>query len=159
MSCLAWNCRGFGNPQKVLALKKEINSKGPKFVFLSETRLLVGELRCVAYKLGFNFCLGVDCVLSGRGRCGGLGLLWSVDCEVVLRSFSSNHIDVRVGEVDVWRLMGIYGHPEYNNKWCTWRLLEQLATGCSLLWLCVGDFNEILEDSEKIVEIYEMMIV
>ncbi|KAL8517456.1 hypothetical protein ACS0TY_015628 [Phlomoides rotata] len=48
--------------------------------------------------------------------CGGLGFLWKVDCQVMLKSFSFNHIDVEIGEVDVWRLTGIYGFPEDGNK-------------------------------------------
>lgn len=45
--------------------------------------------------------------------------------------------------------MGIYGNPEKGQKWRTWRLMERLADGCSVQWLCVGDFNEILADNEK----------
>lgn len=149
MSCLVWNYRGLGNPRKVPALKKKIHAKGPKFVFLCETKLLVSELRRVAHKLGFDSCFGVNCDLSGGGRRGGLGLLWNVESMVVLNSFSSNHIDVNVGEVDVWRFTGIYGFPEDTLKWKMWRLMERLAVGCGLPWLCVGDFNEILHDREK----------
>lgn len=119
-------------------------------MFLCETKLLVRELRGVAFKLGFDYWLGVDCVATGGGRRGGLALFWSVDCLVELSSFSLNHINVRVGEVNPWRFTGIYGHPEDDQKWRTWSLLRRLATENQMPWLCVGDFNEILSDSKKL---------
>lgn len=149
MSCIAWNCRGLRNPRKVPVLKNEIISKGPKFVFLCETKLFVRELAGVARKLGFDFWVGVDCDSSGGVRSGGLGLFWNMDCPVNLYSYSHNHIDVCIGDVNSWRFTGIYGHPEDEFKWKTWSLLRRLATSHHLPWLCVGDFNEILTDTEK----------
>lgn len=148
MSCLVWNCLGLGIPQKVPVLKKEILSKGPVLV-LCKTKLLVEEMRRLARILGFDCCFGVDCDVSGGGRKGGLGLLWKAEDTMVLHSFSPNHIDVRVGEVDRWRFTWCYGFPEEGHKWKSWRLLERLAEGCDLPWLCAGDFNEILRDHEK----------
>ncbi|KAL8499584.1 hypothetical protein ACS0TY_019534 [Phlomoides rotata] len=149
MSCLAWNCRGLGNPRKVPTLKKEISSKGHKFIFLSETKLLVVELCRVAMKLGFDFYFAVDCVVTNGGRMGGLSFLWQVDCFMELCSFYKNHIDVQIGGGDAWRFTSVYGVPEDNKKWKTWRLLETLAGNSSLPWLCVGNFNEILFEHEK----------
>uniref|UniRef100_A0A2N9F6N4 Reverse transcriptase domain-containing protein n=1 Tax=Fagus sylvatica TaxID=28930 RepID=A0A2N9F6N4_FAGSY len=45
--------------------------------------------------------------------------------------------------------MGFYGFLEEQRKHESWRLLEHLGSMFSLPWLCVGDFNEILEQSEK----------
>lgn len=88
MSCLAWNCRGLGNRRKVPALKKEISSKGPEFIFLCETKLFRRELKGVARKLGFEYCFGVDCGRSiGGGRSGGLGFLWGRNSDVEVSSF------------------------------------------------------------------------
>ncbi|KAL8539523.1 hypothetical protein ACS0TY_001218 [Phlomoides rotata] len=126
-----------------------VETAGPKFVFLCETKLFIHVLRRVASRLGFDFCVDVDCVMSGGGRSGGLVFLWNVDCQVMLKSYSFNHNDVEVGEVDIWRFTGIYGFPEDAQKWKTWRLLGRLALGCSIPWLCVGDYNEIMFDSEK----------
>ncbi|KAL8465405.1 hypothetical protein ACS0TY_034784 [Phlomoides rotata] len=65
-------------------------------------------------------------------------------------ALKKNHIDVENGEVDIWRITSVYGFPEDCNKWKTWKLLERLVLGCSILWLCVDDFNEILSDHEKL---------
>lgn len=69
---------------------------------------------------------------------------------VELRSFSFNHIDVLIGKVERWRFTCCYGFSEEGQKWKTWKLLELIARGCDLPWLCAGDFNEIMSDEEKI---------
>lgn len=119
-------------------------------MFLCETKLFVRELGHLAHKLGFKCCIGVDCDISGGGRHGVLAFFWKADCVVHLSSFSQNHIDVRVGEINAWRITGIYGCPEDDQKWKTWRLLRRLAERRNEPWLCVEDFNEILDDSEKL---------
>ena len=45
--------------------------------------------------------------------------------------------------------MGIYGHPEANQKKHTWTLLRRLADLVVSPWLCFGDFNEVLNLNEK----------
>ena len=37
MSCLAWNCRGLGNPHAKRELEDLIQAQDPLIVFLSET--------------------------------------------------------------------------------------------------------------------------
>lgn len=107
---------GAWDPPEGSDAEKEIHSKGPKFVFLCEIKLLVAEMRHVASILDFDCCLDVDCDVSGGGCRGGLGLLWEADSMGVLRSFSPNHIDVMVGEVDRWTFTGFYGFPEEVQK-------------------------------------------
>ena len=48
-----------------------------------------------------------------------------------------------------WKLTGFYGHPDWNKRKESWDLLQQLQYYSPTAWLCVGDFNEIVEQSEK----------
>jgi hypothetical protein len=48
-----------------------------------------------------------------------------------------------------WKFTGLYGHPEVNKRHETWSLLKKLARLDPLPWLCVGDFNEVLTQTEK----------
>ena len=48
-----------------------------------------------------------------------------------------------------WRLTGVYGHPQDQRKKETWALLRHLHSKASMLWVCIGDFNEILSSKEK----------
>lgn len=94
MSCLGWNYLGLGNPRKVPVLRKEFRTKVPMFVFVCETKLLCRELDGISKKLGFNAAFGVDCVMAGRGRSGGLGRLWNDDQPITIKYFSLNLIGV-----------------------------------------------------------------
>lgn len=71
---------------------------------------------------------------------------------VELASYSQNHMDPKVRDViddKIWRFTGFYGHPEEAKKALSWNLLSLLKAQYDLPWLCVGDFNKILLDSEK----------
>ncbi|KAL8525379.1 hypothetical protein ACS0TY_014851 [Phlomoides rotata] len=124
----------------------------PNFLFLSETKLLVREFDFVARALGFYSFVGVDRLVDRGGRRGGLAFLWHAEERVDLTSYSQNHIDVVIHDSDgegEWRFTGVYGWTEDPNKWRTWDLIDRLALGNFLPWLCLGDFNEILFHYEK----------
>lgn len=71
----------------------------PQIVFLQETKLHQAETERVRMKLQFKGMLAVDCEGDGRRRRGGVGLLWTEECDVTIQSFSLNHIDalIRIG--------------------------------------------------------------
>lgn len=47
------------------------------------------------------------------------------------------------------KFTGFYGHPEVHKRKESWDPLRHLATLTPASWLCMGDFNEIVEDAEK----------
>ncbi|KAH9657474.1 putative reverse transcriptase/RNA-dependent DNA polymerase [Citrus sinensis] len=73
------------------------------------------------------------------------------DLELEIVSYSNHHIDGLVKGVDgkLWRCTGIYGHPAVNQKRHIWTLMRSLSGLFSYLWICCGDFNEILNLVEK----------
>nr|POF20769.1 hypothetical protein CFP56_73574 [Quercus suber] len=48
-----------------------------------------------------------------------------------------------------WRLTGFYRQPDTSRREETWTLLESLKHSNNLLWLCLGDYNEIISQAEK----------
>ena len=86
------------------------------------------------------------------GRSGGLCLLWSDCIEVDLLTYSQEHIDVKIKDRNtaVWRFTGFYGHPDQAQRKHYWTLLRRLAGMYDLPWLCMGDFNAVLSDDEKL---------
>ena len=149
MSCLSWNCRGLGNLQTKEEFAALVSNKDPKMVFLMETK--VGKkntMERIGRKMQFANIFVVPCVNTG----GGLALLWKADCSVDVQSYSDNHIDAIVdhGVDDAWRFMGFYGDPDTANWENSWSLLRALSRHFSLPRLCMGDFNEILLDEEKL---------
>ncbi|KAF7835207.1 Exo_endo_phos domain-containing protein [Senna tora] len=106
----------------------------------------------VHLKLGFSSKFTVDCHGDGRRRSGGLCLLWRSSVDIRISSFSLNHIDAVISEGlphRNWRLTGVYGYPNDSDKHKTWQRLTTLFHSCSLPWMCLGDFNEILYNTEN----------
>ena len=85
------------------------------------------------------------------GRKGGLLLVWKKEVRIYSRTTTFSCIDVSVEESDgrMWRLTGVYGEPNWDNKERTYQLLRDLHAQSTLPWVAVGDFNEILFSSEK----------
>ncbi|XP_061998880.1 uncharacterized protein LOC133716172 [Rosa rugosa] len=51
-----------------------------------------------------------------------------------------------------WRLTGFYGYSRTRERDSSWQLLRELSDLDSLPWIIIGDFNEILNNGEKIDE-------
>ena len=81
-----------------------------------------------------------------------LVLFWKKDFDLQVMSSSQNHIDVLInkGKENVWHFTGFYGAPETQLRSESWDLLRDLNNRFSVLWLCGGDFNELLKSHEKL---------
>ncbi|PKA50374.1 hypothetical protein AXF42_Ash013463 [Apostasia shenzhenica] len=148
MNIFVLNCRGLGGPRAVQRLKSQLRTLKPQLVFLSETKLLASEFDKVKIACMFKSAFSVSCV----GRSGGLAMLWNDDFDVTLLSFSCSHIDVSVHHLSnavAWRFTGFYGESVESRKYLSWQLLGKLAERYQGPWLCAGDFNEVLYQSEK----------
>ncbi|GKV35033.1 hypothetical protein SLEP1_g43353 [Rubroshorea leprosula] len=49
----------------------------------------------------------------------------------------------------LWHLIGFYGQLEIGRHHESWALLKSLKSSSTLPWVCLGDFNEITKQSEK----------
>ncbi|XP_059436514.1 uncharacterized protein LOC132169501 [Corylus avellana] len=117
-------------------------------VFLMETKLQAKSLEFIRIKAGFNNSFGVDSV----GKSGGLALLWKNDVSIEIQNYSRWHINAvfnSVSGTQAWKFTGFYGNPNASKRQESWSLLNYLQSFAPTPWLCAGDFNEILEDSEK----------
>ncbi|KAL8534133.1 hypothetical protein ACS0TY_010225 [Phlomoides rotata] len=146
MIVLSWNCRGIGHPATVPALCELVRARRPDIVFLFETIVVAARLEVVRIKLKFDYCFAVDCI----GYSGGLCVFWNkkASCQVV--NYSQNHIDLHiVDDRFTWRLTRFYGIPQRNRRRSSWNLLRSLAKMSILPWLTIGDFNDLLCESDK----------
>jgi exonuclease III len=148
MIIFSWNCRGLGNPWTVQDLCRMVKEKKPDLVFLMETKLRRKKMENIRIKLGFSNMFVVDCI----GRSGGLGLFWGEEAKVEVKNFSQRHVNAIIEGpiVDLhWKFTRFYGHPETPKRHEAWALLKYLARFDPLPWLCIGDFNEIVNGTEK----------
>lgn len=73
-------------------------------------------------------------------RRGGLALLWKNGWDVNIQSFSTNHVDLLViaRGGDKTRVTGFYGHPDVQQRACSWELLHQIGGNIGEDWV-VGE--------------------
>jgi endonuclease/exonuclease/phosphatase family metal-dependent hydrolase len=95
---------------------------------------------------------GASCVPQVRTR-GGLAMLWNDGVHVQLNTYSRNHIDVNIEEKSTgkeFRLTGFYGNAETHKRKESWVVLKHLSHLSHSPWVCMGDFNEVLDNSERL---------
>ncbi|XP_059458269.1 uncharacterized protein LOC132187853 [Corylus avellana] len=100
-------------------------------------------------KLGFEGMFVVDPI----GRSGGLGLFWKEKDLLEIQNYSRMHINAVVKTVEGtsgWKLTGFYGQPDWTKRHESWALLRHLKQFSPFPWLCIGDYNEITDQSEKV---------
>ncbi|KEH29019.1 endonuclease/exonuclease/phosphatase family protein [Medicago truncatula] len=69
----------------------------------------------------------------------------------MLVNYSNNHITVEFFDSvhGTWRLTGYYGYPNGERRRAAWEFLRQLSNQYADPWCIFGDFNDIMDDSEK----------
>lgn len=148
MSILSWNCRGLGNPTAIRVLADLVRSKRPTIIFLMETFADTRRMESIRVQVGYKNMF----VVNSAGHSGGLALLWKDDVALEVVGFSHNHIDSTIQDMDdgpEWRFTGYYGHLEKRRIKDSWQLLRNLSNLNSLPWAIMGDFNDLLDNTEK----------
>lgn len=101
MSLVIWNAHGLGSRCAFLHLSWLVDALKPSLLFISESRVPTKLAYNWLRTLNFNGLFGVN----PKGSKGGLLLFWSNEMDVSLRSYSFNHIDVKiVWNSNSWRL-------------------------------------------------------
>ena len=59
------------------------------------------------------------------------------------------YVKVSILKMIVWIVTGFYGFPEKNKRRESWELLKNLSVKFELPWYCIGDYNDLLTQSEK----------
>ena len=120
-------------------------------MFIAETWTNEARLKIMKRRLKFDHMFSVLRINKGREGGGGLVSFWKDSMNLRVETSSKNHIDCIIGgdTEGAWRFTGFYGEPITHKCHESWELLQQLHSQFNLLWLCVGDFNEILKGVEK----------
>ncbi|XP_019177748.1 PREDICTED: uncharacterized protein LOC109172953 [Ipomoea nil] len=133
--------------QTVREIEDMVSSKKPDFIFLIETKVDRDHAERLRVKLGFD---GLFCIDSS-GLSGGLALLWRANNTTRLISYSTNYVDVEVTMpgCEKWRMTGFYGFSQRGQRRDSWDLIRTLVGRSNLPWVMIGDFNDLLYQSEK----------
>lgn len=114
-----------------------------------KTKCMKEKLEVIKVKLKFDYCM----VVESCGSSGGLALLWKHGLDVQIYNFTIWHISAIVKDTPSGNpqiFTGFYGHPETSKREWNWMLLKRLKDGILMPWLCMGDFNKIACQSEKV---------
>lgn len=74
-------------------------------------------------------------------------MLWKYENQVLVVNFSKRHITIQVQDESQkveWLLIGFYGVAKAGKRYLAWQFLQDLKPNHVVLWLLIGDFNEIL---------------
>ncbi|KAB2024682.1 hypothetical protein ES319_D06G103000v1 [Gossypium barbadense] len=147
MKILCWNCRGVGNPATVRELKQLLVVNVPDIIFLCETKIHANELSRIRFMCRMEGCFAV----SSDRKSGGMALMWREGVNVTIQNYSKYHIDsvVRREEGEKFRFTGFYGQTEPSLRNEAWDMLRRVKNTVNEGWIVRGDFNAILNDSEK----------
>lgn len=87
-----------------------------------------------------------------RNKAGGLVNFWKEDFDLIIETFSKNHINTMVNKnkTEEWRFIGFYGEPDTQNRHEAWACLRKSKVKGSAPWIYTGDFNEITKQSKKL---------
>ena len=144
---LSWNCKGLGNPLVGAVLSHLVRANVPKVLFLMETKRTVDEMKTIQAELRYDNMLAIPCI----HRASGLAMLWKEEITLHIQIYSQYHINahIMIDPSNPWRLTSFYGRSEEHRRHKSWSYLRHLHTRDSLSWVCLGDFNEILNSAEK----------
>ncbi|KAL3497825.1 hypothetical protein ACH5RR_040557 [Cinchona calisaya] len=92
---------------------------------------------------------GIAVNIPRRSR--GLALLWKKEIDASVICYYEHFVDATElfpGQQERWRLMGYYGKTNMVRRKDPWDRFKHLQNANGLPWICLRDFNKVLEDRE-----------
>ncbi|KAK3033970.1 hypothetical protein RJ639_034134 [Escallonia herrerae] len=160
MILLAWNVRGLGRAERVRALKNDVRHLKPDILFLSETLSSSSRLSHILEPLGFTNLYFVPPPSGIKKPAGGLCLAWKMGVDIEITFQNQNIINALVFSdppTIPWMLSMVYEPPNWTNKRKFWDEMDTTAKAFNGPWLCMGDFNAVVDQTEKKVGLPERL--
>ncbi|GAU40727.1 hypothetical protein TSUD_14120 [Trifolium subterraneum] len=92
-----------------------------------------------------------DSSIDVEGRSGGLAVFWKDSCKCRMLNYTRNFINMIVEDEQwgEWRLTCYYGYLERSRRRAAWDLLRDLCNMYSIPWCIIGNFNDLLSQTDK----------
>ncbi|XP_048613516.1 uncharacterized protein LOC125587312 [Brassica napus] len=136
-----------GNTPTVRHLQELLGQHHPELLFLSETKNRRRYIEGLVEKFGFSNLKTVEPV----GKGGGLAVMWKESCKVEVLQASRRVIDLKIQWQDkMFFLTCVYGEPIKGKRGDVWERITRIGTTRNGAWVMTGDFNELIDPSEKI---------
>ena len=129
---------------RIREIKKTLN---PNILFLMETKnqdeFVLSELLSLRYDHHIT--------VPPIGLSGGLTLFWKADIDISILEATPHFIDTKLKVKNTeFHVTFIYGMPQQENRAAFWESISQLGRDRDTAWLLSGDFNDILDNVEKV---------
>ncbi|CAB4299177.1 unnamed protein product [Prunus armeniaca] len=148
MRIIVWNCQGIGSVLTVSSLKEQVRLQTSDIVVLLETKNWSQRYGYLKRQLGMQFMHAVE----PRGLSGGLCLFWKEMSQVVLLKYADFFIEVVIKDEEngaKWRFFAVYASTDERVRRSQWQILQDRMAQCQEACLLMGDFNDIMDVSEK----------
>ncbi|XP_031402735.1 uncharacterized protein LOC116212324 [Punica granatum] len=147
MRVLCWNCRGAGSSRFVRVMKEMIRDHRPNIVVIVEPRISGAKADAVCRKFSDYSVERVE----AQGFSGGIWVWWQPNVvQVTVHDRHEQALHCRISQNDrTWEFTAVYASPSIMNRRDLWSCLSTISAGITGPWVVLGDFNTILDASEK----------
>ena len=151
MIVISWNVRGLNSGPRQKVVQELVKSHSPDVLFLQETKVSVECMMSIASKLWRN---GLCQCIGAHGSSGGVACLWNprkiqpVSWISFKSSLSMVSLCMESGEYVLFS--NIYAPIDLQGKLLLWNNIHLVHSLFPYLpWIIVGDFNAIMDLTEK----------
>lgn len=119
-------------------------------LIITKTRVRGDRAKVITDRLPFDGAIHAETISYARG----IWLLWNSDAVEVTQLASTEqevHALVKVSSSNLsWIIFAIYASPRLAKRRILWHNLTLVNSLHNLLWIMLGDFNEVLSSTEKL---------
>lgn len=141
--------QGLGNPLTVQALRVLTTQERPNIIFIMETKNQEQKVLKLRRRLRFQNSF----IVNPMRTAGGLAIFWDEEVLLTIDSFIEHviiaHCHLPTSNQRM-HISFIHAPNEFNERRMLWEYICRKSYHFHLPWVCIGDFNELLYQWEKV---------